>query len=97
MLADHYVDIEIEATTFEVNNKLVAENEQRRGLYHKYSGLLHDSWFIKANITSDKFSITLNDFTTPVFSDLIVDKKKIKIDHEKLVFPIQVDLETINL
>ena len=97
MLADHYVDIEIEATTFEVNNKLVAENEQRRGLYHKYSGLLYDSWFIKANITSDKFSNTLNDFTTLVFSDVIVDKKKIKIDHEKLVFLIQVDLETINL
>ena len=97
LLADHFVDIERDATTIEENNKLVADNAQRLGLYHKYLGLLHDSWFLKTNITSDKFSITLNDFTTPVFSDVIVDKKKIKIDHEKLVFPIQVDLETTNL
>jgi len=97
LLADHFVDIEIDAKTFEHNSKLVADNAQRLGLYHKYLGLLHDSWFIKTNITADKFSITLNDFTTHVFSDVIVDKKKLSIDHDKLVFPIQVDFETTNL
>ena len=97
LLADHFVDIESDATTFEENNKLVADNAQRLGLYHKYLGLLHDSWFIKTNITADKFSITLNDFTTHVFSDVIVDKKKLGIDHDKLVFPIQLDFETTNL
>jgi hypothetical protein len=56
LLADHFVDIESDATTFEENKKLVADNAQRLGLYHKYLGLLHDSWFIKTNITSDKFS-----------------------------------------
>tara|TARA_R110002124_G_scaffold287259_1_gene472085 strand:+ start:154 stop:852 length:699 start_codon:yes stop_codon:yes gene_type:complete len=96
-LADHFVDIESDATTLEDNNKLVADNAQRLGLYHKYLGLLHDSWFIKTNITEDKFSITLNDFTTHVFSDVIVDKKKLSIDHDKLVFPIQLDFETTNL
>ncbi|TDG34814.1 hypothetical protein EZJ43_16705 [Pedobacter changchengzhani] len=97
LLADHFVDIESDAMTFDENNKLVADNAQRLGLYHKYLGLLHDSWFIKTNITADKFSITLNDFTTHVFSDVIVDKKKLKIDHDKLVFPIQLDFETTNL
>lgn len=97
LLADHFVDIESNATTFEVNNKLVADNAQRLGLYHKYLGLLHDSWFIKTNITAEKFSITLNDFTTHVFSGVIVDKKKLSIDHDKLVFPIQLDLEITNL
>lgn len=97
LLADHFVDIENDATTFEKNNELVADNAQRLGLYHKYLGLLHDSWFIKTNVTSDKFSITLNDFTTHVFSDVIVDKKKLNIDHDKLVFPIQLDFETTNL
>src|SRR5690606_29598361 len=92
-----FVDLEIDATTFEKNNKLVADNAQRLGLYHKYLGLLHDSWFIETNITTDQFSITLNDFTTHVFSDVIVDKKKLNIDHDKLVFPIQVDFKTTNL
>jgi len=59
--------------------------------------VLHDSWFIKTNITADKFSITLNDFTTHVFSDVIVNNKKLNIDHDKLVFPIQIDFETTNL
>lgn len=97
LLADHFVDIESDSTTFEENNKLVADNAQRLGLYHKYLGLLHDSLFIKTNITSDKFSITLNDFTTHVFSEVIVDKKKLDIAHDKLVFPIQLDFETTNL
>jgi hypothetical protein len=52
---------------------------------------------IKTNITSDKFSTTLNDFTTHVFSNVIVDKKKLDIAHDKLVFPIQLDFETTNL
>jgi hypothetical protein len=97
LLADHFVDFECEALTFEKNNKLVVDNAQRFGLYYKYLGLLHDSWIIKTNITNDKFSITLNDFTTHVFSDVIVDKKKLEIEHNKLVFPIHLDFETINL
>jgi len=97
LLADHFVDIESDARTLEDNNKLVADNAKRLGLYHKYLGLLHDSWFIDTNITADKFSITLNDFTTHVFSDVIVDKKNLNIDHHKLVFPIQLDFETTNL
>ena len=96
LLADHFVDIEIDATTFEENKKMVEDNAQRLGLYHKYLGLLHDSWFIKTNNTGDKFSITLNDFTTHVFSDVIIDKKKLNIDHNKLIFPIQLDFETTN-
>ena len=97
LLADHFIDIEIDDKVFEENNKLVEENAQRLGLYYKYLGLLHDSWFINSNITENKFSITLNDFTTHVFSDVIVDKKKIEIEHSKLVFPIQLDFETTNL
>jgi len=97
LLADHFVNIESDSTTFEENSKLVADNAQRLGLYHKYLGLLHDSWFIKTDITADKFSITLNDFTVHVFSDVIVDKKKLKIDHNRLVFPVQIDFVTTNL
>jgi len=97
LLADHFMDAENNATTFELNKQLVTNNTQRLGLYHKYLGLLHDSWFIKTSITKDKFSITLNDFTTHVFSDVIVDKKKLNINHDRLVFPLQIDFEITNL
>lgn len=97
LLADHFLDIQSDTSTFEKNNKLVADNAQRLGLYHKYLGLLHDSRFIKTNITADKCSITLNDFSTHVFSAVLVDKKKLDIDHGILVFPIQLDFETTNL
>ena len=97
LLADHFFDIESNPTIFEENNKLVADNAERLGLFHKYLGLLHDSWVITTGITEDKFSITLNDFTTHVFADVIVDKKKLDIDHNKLIFPIQLDFETTNL
>jgi hypothetical protein len=97
LLAGHFMDVESDATAFEENNKLVADNAQRLGLYRKYLGLLHDSWFIDTNITADKFSITLNDFTTHVFSDVIVDKKKLNIEHDKLVFPIQLDFEITSI
>ncbi len=97
LLADHFVDVETNATVLKKNNKLVTANEQRLGLFYKYLGRLHDSWFIKTNITADKFSVILNDFTTHVFSDVIVDKKKLNIDHDKLIFPIQLEFETTNL
>ena len=97
LLAVYFVDIESDVTAFEKNKKMVADNAQRLGLYHKYLGVLHDSWFIRTMITADKFSITLNDFTTHVFSEVIVDKKKLKIDQNKLVFPIQLDFEITKL
>jgi hypothetical protein len=97
LLADHFVDTEIDTMTIERNKKLVTDNADRLGQYYKYLGLLHDSWLIKTNITANRFSIILNDFTTHVFSDVIVERKKIKIDHEKLVFPIHIDFDIINL
>jgi hypothetical protein len=97
LLAHHFVDIEVDARTFEENDKLVSENAQRFGLYHKYLGLLHDSWFVSTNIKADKLSIILNDFTTHVFSEVIINKKKLTIDKNKLVFPIYIDFEITNL
>jgi hypothetical protein len=91
------VDIEIDTASYAVNNKLIAENANRLGIYHKYLGLLHDSWVLETSIKADKFSITLNDFTTHVFSDVIVEKNKLSIDHHKLVFPLQIEFETTNV
>jgi len=96
-LGYYFMDIEIEPSSFEHNKKLLNDNIPRLGQYYKYFGLLHDSWIINTNIDSDRFSITLNDFTTHVFSDAIIDKKKLKINHDKLVFPIKIEFEISNI
>jgi hypothetical protein len=97
LLADIFLDLEADSTLFNRNQKLVSDNSKRIGLYYKYLGLLHDSWVLKTNITSDKFSITLNDFTTHVFADAIIEKHSLNIEHDKLVFPIQLDFEISDL
>jgi hypothetical protein len=97
LLADHFIDTKIDTKAFEENGKLVKENAHRLGLYYKYLGCLQDSWFIGTQITANKLTIKLNDFTTHVFSDVIVDKKKLDIAHEKRVFPILLEFETTNL
>jgi hypothetical protein len=97
LLADNFVDYETEQATFENNEKIVNDNISRLGHFHKYLGRLHDSWVLETNLTADKFSIILNDFTTHVFADALIDKKKIEIDHDKLIFPVQLDFETSNL
>ena len=93
LLADHFVDHDCDYSTIKRNKKLVDENAQRLGGFYKYLGFLHDSWVLKTDITQNKFSILLNDFTTHVFSDVIVDKKKLDIIHDKLVFPILIEFE----
>lgn len=97
LLADDFVDFEANTKTRKKYLKLVTDNSHRLGGYKKYLGLLHDSWIIRTNVTKENFSITLNDFTTHVFSDVIVERQKLKIEHDKLVFPIQLDFEITDL
>ena len=67
------------------------------GLFYKYQGLLHDSYIVETSITTETFLIELDDFTTHVFADAIGEKKKLKIDHDKLVFPIHIEFEINDL
>ncbi|NRH20797.1 hypothetical protein HOO68_02005 [Candidatus Gracilibacteria bacterium] len=97
LLADYLMYKDCTSEELKTNQELITSNTNRLGLYSKYLGKLHDSWFIKTNISDSKFSITLNDFTTHVFSDAIIKKNKIKIDHSRLTFPIQIDFEVLKL
>ena len=97
LLAEHFVDIELAPTIYAANQALVVDHAQRLGRYNQYLGLLHDSWVLNINLTTDRFSILLNDFTTHVFSDELTDRKKLGIPHDLLVFPIQIDFEITSL
>lgn len=94
-LADDFV--EASEIVFDVDQyqQFIQDNKQRFGLFGKYLICkFHDSWVIETNITDKLFSITLNDFSTHVFADAIVEKKNLDIEHEKLVFPIRLDFKT---
>jgi hypothetical protein len=96
LLAVHFIEAE-DSEIYEIHRKLINKNELRIGLFKKYIGSLSDSWILKTEITQQKFSILLNDFVTHVFADAIIAEKELKIDHDKLIFPIQVDFEITNL
>jgi hypothetical protein len=82
---------------FDVHQYQQTINDSRvaLGAFTKYfDSKLHDSWVLETSITGNLFSIRLNDFSTHVFADALIEKKGLNIDHEKLVFPIQLDFKT---
>ena len=97
LLADDFVDFEIDLLTIENYRKLLDQEKHRIGLYYKYIPLLHDSGVIETKIMENKFSLTLNEFTRFVFASALIDKKGLNIDKEKMTFPLQIDFDIINL
>ena len=95
LLAYHILDQEMDSAFLEKNNVLIAENTHKLGNYSKYLGRLHDSCILQTEISENHFLMVLNDFATHVFSDVLVEKKQLNIDHKKLVFPIQIYFEII--
>ena len=94
-LAEDFV--EASEIVFDVDQyqQFIRENKQRLGLFGKYLICkFHDSWVIDTNINDNLFSVTLNDFSTHVFADAIIEKKNLNVNHDKLVFPIQLDFKT---
>jgi hypothetical protein len=91
LLAENFVDLETRSETIDKYLKLLADNSERLGPYYRYLGLLHDSWILKTSIADNKFTLILNDFTTHIFADALIDKKGLNIDHHKLIFPIKID------
>ena len=97
LLAEDFIDFEANSETKKKYSKLLTDNSKRLGLYLKYLPRLHDSWFIETKLTENIFATKLNDFTTHVFADALIKKKNLKINHDKLVFPIHIDFEIIDL
>ena len=97
LLAPHFLDIEADPSLFKINDRLVKEHSHKIGLYSKYLGHLHDSLILQTDLTSNRFSLILNDFTTYSFASAIVEKHTIAIDHNKLIFPIHFNFKISDL
>ncbi|WP_053404614.1 hypothetical protein [Persicobacter sp. CCB-QB2] len=93
-LADDFVDLDEPIFDLTQYSKFLDENSDQLGNLKKYlNGKLHDSWITNFELDEKKIQITLNDFSTHVFSDAMVERFDIKIDHDKLVFPLTLELK----
>lgn len=92
-LAEDFVDMDDPIFDMDKYSVLLTENSNRLKKFRKYLiWILHDSWITDIEIKSDKFEMKLNDFSTHVFADAIVEKFKIDVDHDKLDFPVIIEL-----
>jgi hypothetical protein len=93
-LADDFVDLEESIFETEEYSKFLKQNSNRLGIFKKYSFCkLHDSWIIGIKSENDRLEITLNDFSTFVFADTIIEKYKLPIDPEKISFPLTIEFK----
>lgn len=93
LLAEHVTDFELPENTYSDYLSFLQNHKKDLGKFYKYNNYLHDSWINEISITNSNFILNLNDFTTHVFSDVIVDKQNIEIQHEKLNFPVILDFK----
>ena len=92
-LADDFVDLEEPIFDTDKYSIFLDNNADRLGFFKKYLICkLHDSWVININQDNDKFKITLNDFSTYVFADTIIEKYNLPIDSDQISFPLTIEL-----
>jgi hypothetical protein len=93
-LADNFVDLEEPIFDRDEYSNILNQNSAKLGVFMKYLICkLHDSLVIELTQNLDNLKIKLNDFATHVFADAIVEKKKINIPHDNLVFPLTIELK----
>lgn len=89
--ADDFMDLETEIFNRTNYQKFILSNLEKIGLLNKYiNGKTHDSWIINSKLEDETYNLELNEFLTHVFADALIEKKKLKIDHDKLIFPIEI-------
>jgi hypothetical protein len=92
-LADDFVDLDEPIFNTDTYSAFLENNANRLGTFKKYLICkLHDSWVIDVNENIDKFSLILNDFSTYVFADKIIERYNLPIDSDTIAFPLTIEL-----
>jgi hypothetical protein len=95
MLADDFIDLEEPIFDTDKYSEFLLDRKNKLGLFSKYLVCkFHDSWVIDVKQTDDLFSITLNDFSTYVFADAIIEKFSLPIDSDHISFPISLNFNS---
>ena len=91
-LADNFIDLE--ESIFDLNKyaRFLNQDSDRLGTFKKYLICkLHDSRVIDIKQDNDKLEILLNDFSTYVFADTLIEKYKLLIDSDNISFPLTIE------
>jgi len=92
-LADDFVDLDEPIFNTDTYSIFLDNNAKRLGTFKKYLICkLHDSWVIDTKRDKDSFTITLNDFSTYVFADTLIEKSNLTIDSDHISFPLTIEL-----
>lgn len=92
-LADDIVDLDEPIFNTDTYSTFLENNANRLGNFKKYLICkLHDSWVIDVNERIDKFSLTLNDYSTYVFANKIIERYNLPIDSDNIAFPLTIEL-----
>lgn len=92
-LADDFVDLDEPIFNADTYLAFLDNNANRLGTYKKYLICkLHDSWVIDTKQDDDSLKITLNDYSTYVFADTLIEKFNLPIDSDHISFPLTIEL-----
>ena len=92
-LADDFVDLDEPIFNSDTYSAFLEKNAKRLGTFKKYLiSKLHDSWVIDVIENIDKFSLILNDYSTYVFADKIIERYNLPIDSDNIAFPLTIEL-----
>jgi hypothetical protein len=95
MLADDFIDLEEPIFDTDKYSEFLRDRKNKLGLFSKYLICkFHDSWVIDVKQSDNVFSITLNDFSTYVFEDAIIDKFSLPIDSDHIFFPVSLNFSS---
>jgi hypothetical protein len=96
LLADDFVDLEASIFDTDGYSLFLNNNEKRLGAYKKYLICkLHDSCVIDTEQDNDNFKIILNDFSTYVFANTLIEKFNLPIDSDHISFPLTLEFQGI--
>ena len=94
LLADDFIDLEQSIFDTELYADFLIKNSEKLGAFKKYLICkLHDSWIINIINRNDSLQIELNDFSTYVFANSIIDKFELPIDADEISFPLTIELK----
>jgi hypothetical protein len=93
LLADDFVDLDEPIIDSDKYSDFLDNNANRLGTFKKYLICkLHDSWIIDTKQDYGSFKIILNDFSTYVFADTLIEKFNLPIDSDHISFPLTIEL-----
>lgn len=93
-LADDFIDLEESIFDTELYANFLIKNSEKLGSFKKYLICkLHDSWIINFINQNDSLQIELDDFSTYVFANSIIDKFELPINADDISFPLTIELK----